>query len=184
MTFDPLISYDYNLIIIIHTTKLPWVNQIIYSYKIPTIYSIIIKLPHDIVNIIYNRFHYPNTLLQQKPSTLLTLRLCYIVMKKEMEINKTKEFFFYIAQKVYLLGAPNYWSEDLKLPNSFYKIHDYLFSITDFIVTLFISSEWLALFTQKNLTYKQSADLVLCVCSHPILHMYTFNMKFYKDKIR
>ncbi|XP_026322502.1 uncharacterized protein LOC113232090 [Hyposmocoma kahamanoa] len=100
-----------------------------------------------------------------------------------MEKNKTKEFFFYIAQKVYLLGASNYWSEDLKLPKSFYKIHDNLFLITDFIIILFIGSEWLALFTQKNLTYKQSGDLFVFACSHPILHLYSFFMKFNKDKI-
>ncbi|XP_026331709.1 uncharacterized protein LOC113239057 [Hyposmocoma kahamanoa] len=99
-----------------------------------------------------------------------------------MTENKTKDFFFFIAQKVYLLGAPNYWSEDLKLSKSIYKIHDNLFLLIDFITTLFIGSEWLALFTQNNLSSKQSDDMFLFACSHPILHTYCFIMRFHKEK--
>lgn len=86
--------------------------------------------------------------------------------------NKTAEYFYKISYISFLLGMPNFWIENLGIPNAFAKPYEVLSKFCNMTFFVLIPLELGAFVTQNNLTNKQESDRWIYCISHPILLAY------------
>ncbi|CAH2105205.1 unnamed protein product [Euphydryas editha] len=94
--------------------------------------------------------------------------------------NKTTDFFIKANKMWSIVGLSNLWIDNQYNQKRYRYVHNL---ITLFIFIL-ISSELGALFTQSNLTEKQSNDLILFTITHPILISYYLALEYYNTKAK
>ncbi|KAJ2951869.1 hypothetical protein O0L34_g4112 [Tuta absoluta] len=82
--------------------------------------------------------------------------------------NRTRDYFKRISKVIYLMGAQNYWCEDLNLPTAVKLFHFYLMNIVNVAAVALILSQWGVYFTDQKLTAKQSFDSKLFALAHPL----------------
>lgn len=98
--------------------------------------------------------------------------------------NKTASLFMKINHIGLILGLPNIWNDGDNFPTpirKFYGIYRYASLV---VILIFISFELAAIFTQKNLSEKQSGDMVMFGFSHPILLMWIIVTEWKKERIK
>lgn len=84
-----------------------------------------------------------------------------------------------------MCGLPNFWITDVQLPRPFAsKVFPTLVRLSTLCFWVFISAEIGALFTQKDLTEKQSFDCLIFCTSHPLLYAFWATVAHYKDRVR
>ncbi|KAJ8727300.1 hypothetical protein PYW07_001419 [Mythimna separata] len=97
---------------------------------------------------------------------------------------KTTEFMVNLNKFVFIFGLPNFWVEDLDFPSFFMKIIRPLSKYGNMAVFTMIFLEYVALVTQKNLTERQSSDLILFIISHSIITGFRVRMTHQEGRVR
>lgn len=98
--------------------------------------------------------------------------------------NKVYNFFYGVSIFIYIIGGPNFWPEELQLPNFFHKIHKPVTIATHTTGILLIALEWGALYTQTDLTERQKWDSLMFCFSHTILYCYLLNAQYYAETVK
>nr|QRF70984.1 odorant receptor [Semiothisa cinerearia] len=98
--------------------------------------------------------------------------------------NKTAAYFYKLSYIVFFLGSPNFWIEDLNLPDTFYKTYRRASRYLNVLFTYFIVFELGSFITQKNLTKTQEADLMVYAIAHPIMFSYTWILSKYDKDVQ
>lgn len=98
--------------------------------------------------------------------------------------SKTTQFFFDLNKFVYFFGLPGFWVEGLDLPDNFIKLYDQFTKICNLCVFLLVMSEYGAFLTQKNMSEKQSSDLLLFSISHSIITYFRVRVAYQLQDIR
>ncbi|XP_047996382.1 uncharacterized protein LOC125234216 [Leguminivora glycinivorella] len=70
-------------------------------------------------------------------------------------------YFQKLTKFVYIITATNFWFKDVKLPNRFVKVYDSVSKFLEAIVIAFVITGFGASYTQKNLSEKQSTDILM-----------------------
>uniref|UniRef100_A0AAU6NDI6 Odorant receptor n=1 Tax=Mythimna loreyi TaxID=667449 RepID=A0AAU6NDI6_9NEOP len=97
---------------------------------------------------------------------------------------KTTEFLINLNKFVFIFGLPNFWVEDLDFPSFALPIIRHMSTFGNMAVFSLIIMEYIALFTQSNLTERQFSDLVLFIISHTIITGYRVRMAHQEGQVR
>ena len=98
--------------------------------------------------------------------------------------SKTTEFLINLNKFVFIFGLPNFWVEDLDFSKTFTKIIRPLSKFGNMAIFAMIISEYVAYFTQENLTERQISDLILFIMSHSIITGFRVRMTHQETQIR
>nr|UPN65212.1 odorant receptor 27 [Phthorimaea operculella] len=82
--------------------------------------------------------------------------------------NRTRDYFQRISKVIYLMGAQDYWCEDLNLPSAVKLFHFCFMNFVNVASVALILSQWAVYFTDQKLTAKQSFDSKLFALAHPL----------------
>ncbi|CAH2071851.1 unnamed protein product, partial [Iphiclides podalirius] len=98
---------------------------------------------------------------------------------------KTSRFFYMINRGAVVCGLPNFWITDVKLPRLFAcRAFEILVKLITLCFSAFVLAEIGALFTQNDLSEKQSFDRLIFCTSHPLLYAFWVTVAHHKDKVK
>lgn len=99
----------------------------------------------------------------------------------ETEITKMFDQFNLIF---YICGMKYFWVSRLNLPVMFEKIFDKFLTISSTLMILLLLSSYLALFTQSDLTPRQSSDLKMLCLTSPVIYHHFYALLYYRSQVR
>ncbi|XP_063540029.1 uncharacterized protein LOC134749053 [Cydia strobilella] len=98
--------------------------------------------------------------------------------------NSSTRYFQKLTQFVYIVTATNFWFEDVKLPNRFVKVYNSLSKFLEAIIIALVISTFGARHTQKNLTNKQSTDILMKSVSSFFVYILYGIIVYKKEEIK
>lgn len=105
-------------------------------------------------------------------------------MTSNNERNKVYDLFKNLSAIIYIIGGPNFWPAQLKLPNFFRKIRKPVSVFMYALGILIIVLELCALYTQTNLSEKQKCDSIIWPFCHSIQYCFLLNALYYAETFK